>query len=332
MQNAQMSDIREIVFESKPTAKLTDSTRLWRYVPLKTLFLYLGKKIFIPSIETLKKKDPFEAVFYYDTINFNQALSNAYGEASMQRILNWIYDVRLDGWKKIGVHQTPDDLINYNSSFFQDAFFEFQKFTHYAWCWFSPAADSESAAMWNLYGNEGAAIITTLGKLRSMLQKTERDYVYSRMHYVHADDGIVANPEELYPGGDPQNTDYVLRPYFLKRAEYESEREVRFVTVASESITGGIAITPEPKDWIEEIRLSPVLLAEEEKCLQKIIRMLYENVPCKRSGLLHDRHAEEGQAIAAQYLDSFLPGTPQELMKSLPPYRENNNADAIRRV
>jgi hypothetical protein len=315
-----MNDIREIVFDGTATTKLEESTRLWRYVPLKSLFLYLNKKAFIPSVETLRKKDPFEAVFYHDAHSaiFNGALIRAHGQNPADRILKWIYDARLPEWKKKSVHSPNTDSINYNNPFFRDAYFEFQRSTHYAWCWFTPTANSESAAMWNLYGAEGAVVITTLGKLRAMLQKTGRQFEYSRMNYVHAQDGMVANIDELYPGGSPENIEYVLRPFFVKRAEYDSEKEVRFITVAADSITGGITLNLEPKDWIEEIRLSPVLAADEEKSLQTTIHKFYEGVPCARSGLLRDRNDEEVKTIIDQYLNAFDPKTPSELTHLLP--------------
>jgi hypothetical protein len=75
-----MGDIRQVEFP--PGSHLSDTARLWRYVPLRTLFVYLSGKVFIPSVATLQNSDPFEVESYYDDhpATFNSALIRWYGE------------------------------------------------------------------------------------------------------------------------------------------------------------------------------------------------------------------------------------------------------------
>ena len=93
--------------------------------------------------------------------------------------------------------------------------------------------------MWSAYGNQGVAIKSTVGKICEVLDKTRREFVYGRMTYVDYRSGVSTefNPES--------KSDYrlLLRPFFLKRREYESENEVRFVTSgADRDDRGGILL------------------------------------------------------------------------------------------
>lgn len=297
-----MGEIRPL--QLTPAKPLSDTATLWRYVPLKTLFLYLSGKIFIPSVETLRKGDPFEAEFYYDDhpAIFNSALDAWYGD--IETILKWIFDSRLESWQQRIVRPNPAGLIDYNQSFFYRAYFEFIRATRYAWCWFAPESGWESAAMWNLYGKEGIAVITKVAKLTQALTKTGRDFEFGRLHYVHANEnGIVANAGEKYPGGSRGETEVVLRPHFLKRAEYQSEHEVRFVTADCEHSAGGIVIELPPQDWIEEMRLWPGLSSSETTALKELIESRLPQVPCERSGMLKNADDEVVAALAAEYTE-----------------------------
>jgi hypothetical protein len=158
--------------------------------------------------------------------------------------------------------------------------------------------------MWNTYGKDGAAVVTEVGRLREALCKTDRDFEFGRLRYVHANEnGIVANVDEKYPDGSRGETEVVLRPHFLKRAEYQSEHEVRFVTADCEHGAGGIVFELPPQDWIDEIRLWPGLFSSETVALQEIIGSKLPQVPCERSGMLRNADDEVIAALAAQWAE-----------------------------
>jgi len=93
--------------------------------------------------------------------------------------------------------------------------------------------------MWSVSGNQGVAIKTTIGKLRALFENTGRDFICGRMTYVDYQSG---KSTEFDP---TSKSDYrlLLRPFFLKRKEYESEAEVRFVTAGSDrDERGGILL------------------------------------------------------------------------------------------
>ena len=321
-----MGEIHQI--ESPSGRYLSDSTKLWRYVPLRTLFVYLAGKAFIPSIATLRTGDPFEAEFYYNDhpATFNSALIDWYGEDEADKILKWLFDSRFESWKQRIVRPDPDPavLIDYNQSFFPRAYFEFLRATRYAWCWFAPDSGWESASMWNTYGKHGVAVQTSVGALRESLTQTGRDFEFGLMSYVHARDSAVPR-NEIYPDYSRDAHTRVLRPHFLKRAEYEAEREVRFVTADCERDSGGIVLALPPQSWIEEVRLWPGLSPLETEALQSAVSYKLPDVPCERSGMLRDSQDEEIASMVAPYFEQAWSseantnGVPPGLKRLWPP-------------
>ena len=138
--------------------------------------------------------------------------------------------------------------------------------------------------MWSVYGNQGVAIKSTVGKISAVFEKTGREFIYGRMTYVDYRSGVSTefNPE--------RKSDYhlLLRPFFLKREEYKSEQEVRFVTTRSDrSERAGILLKGiEPQDWISAIRLWPGLTADEEESIRKAIKHFMPHASCEKSDLL----------------------------------------------
>lgn len=243
---------------------LPSNARLWRYIPLRTLHFYLTGNIFIPAIETLRNEDPFEGQFHFDIIWFNSVMQQRYG-ARCDEIYHWIERELCTDAERKDI-ELNKDCLNHAARIFEQHFFDFMRKTRYAWCWF--LSGSESAAMWNIYGKNGVAIASTLKRISGVLDKTKWDFEVGRMRYVQligreAQD-YDFNPEEA------RDASFLLKPHFLKRKEYESEKEVRFVTSAPErGPNSGISIDQAlPGEWIEEIRLWPGLKSTEEQSLK----------------------------------------------------------------
>jgi hypothetical protein len=116
-------------------------------------------------------------------------------------------------------------------------YLDFIRVTRFAWCWFH--SRDESAAMWNTYGKKGVAVQSTVGRIKGALETTGRKFIYGRMTYIDygSDLGTESN-------SDQQQDDHrVLRPFFLKRKEYESEDELRFVIAGPRrDLRGGILL------------------------------------------------------------------------------------------
>lgn len=264
---------------------LPDHARLWRYVPLRTLFAYLTGNIFIPSVELLRRDDPFEGEFHFGTTWFNTFMEDYYGERA-EALDDWIHRELCNEWEKKQI-QLNHDFPNYAAKFFEDHYFAFLRKTRYAWCWFLADRDleSESAAMWNNYGKQGVAVATTVGKLKAIAEATNREFAFGQMRYIRILGGVV---REFYPD-DPQDAPFLLKPHFLKRDEYKSENEVCFVTTGPDAgyphPTGIVLKNVNPADWITEIRLWPRLKPLEEDSLREAVAKFAPDVPCACSNL-----------------------------------------------
>ena len=262
-----MGSTRQI-FPKKNERFLDDETVLWRYVPLKTLFLYLTETIFIPSVEKLRQGDPFEGEFYFETTRFNKTLQERYGH-EYEKVLKWLEDqfsptelMRIK--RQTGLKYVDD----YKARCREKHYFDFLRKTRYAWCWF--ASPTESAAMWNVYGSHGVAIASTIGKVRNALSQAENNFAFGRLRYVTVENGKTTDLNFK----DSEDAQLILEPHFLKRNEYASENEVRFLTTSNEhEHNPGIFIPGiKPAEWIQEIRLWPKLDSSEASSLKEAIK------------------------------------------------------------
>jgi hypothetical protein len=258
---------------------LHDHAEVWRYVPLRTLFFYLNGLVFIPSVAKLRATDPFEGEFYEDIAWFNSAFSDHYGNeaGAMEK---WMLDKLCSDDERHHI-KINENYPNAAAEVFRRHYFDFIRKTRFAWCWFH--SYRESAPMWSIYGNQGVAIKSTIGKICAVFEKTGRDFIYGSMTYVDYGPGGITefNPE--------RKSDYrlLLRPFFLKRKEYDSEKEVRFVTSASDRAErGGILLKDlKPQNWISAIRLWPGLTVDEEKSIVNAIEHFMPQADCKKSDL-----------------------------------------------
>src|SRR6516162_2484935 len=85
-----MGSVKQI-YSNEEDYFLTNHEVLWRYIPLRTLLFYFTVNIFIPAIETLRKRDPFEGRFSFDTVHFNEALAARY-VGQLDTVETWIHD------------------------------------------------------------------------------------------------------------------------------------------------------------------------------------------------------------------------------------------------
>ncbi|MFM2295165.1 MAG: hypothetical protein RLZZ350_1578 [Verrucomicrobiota bacterium] len=267
------------IFSQSETRWLNENAEVWRYVPLRTLFSYLNGLVFIPSVAKLRAGDPFEGQFYEDIAWFNTAFSSHY-EKDTKAMEEWMLKVLCSEYDRHFI-EINRDYPNAREEKLRKHYFDFIRRTRFAWCWFQ--SYQESAAMWNTYGNQGVAIKSTVGKICEVFEKTTRDFIYGRMTYVDYRSGVSTefNPE--------RSSDYrlLLRPFFLKRMEYKSEQEVRFVTSGPErDERGGILLENiQPQDWISEIRLWPGLKDDEAESIIKAVTYFIPGVNCQKSDL-----------------------------------------------
>jgi hypothetical protein len=291
-----MGSVKQLYSEEE-SYFLRNCAVLWRYIPLRTLLFYITGKIFIPAIATLRETDPFEGGFSFDTVHFNGATAQRYG-AQLESVEKWIHEALCQEWEK-EMMQINKDYPNYGAKIIEQHYFDFLRKTRYAWCWF--LSDAESAAMWNIYGKQGVAIGSTVGKIRQILAKTEWDFQFARLRYIRLVSGeaqdLDFNPE------NPYDSRFLLRPHFLKRKEYETENEVRFVTAAPDRGVGaGLGLSGiSPDEWIDDIRLWPGLKPTEEESVKQIVNHFAPRVSCACSDLFK-AHPFSADSFTARYL------------------------------
>jgi len=258
---------------------LPDHVEVWRYIPLRTLFFYLNGLVFIPSVAKLRTADPFEGEFYEKIAWFNSAFGKTYGSET-DAIEKWMFKDLCSDYERQHIEMNRHSP-NAAAEIFRRHYFDFVRRTRSAWCWFK--SYRESAAMWSIYGNQGVAVKSSIGKICKVLENTNRDFIYGRMTYVDYQSGVSTefNPE------DEADYHLLLRPFFLKRKEYESENEVRFVTSGHDRLDrGGILMKKlPPQEWISEIRLWPGLTHDEEQSIQRAVQHFIPTIDCQKSDL-----------------------------------------------
>ncbi|MFT3830770.1 MAG: hypothetical protein QM691_13790 [Opitutaceae bacterium] len=292
-----MGEIRQFRVERDKRQALTDDTCLWRYVPLKTLLVYLSGQVFIPSIETLRKQDPFEGEFYYDPICFGAAINRWFGARGLQTVLGEYYGDAA----KIPGNRRSAELSTY---------LETLRATRTAWCWFEDSENAESAAMWNLYGRDGAAVVSTVGRIKAALANCQSCFEFGRMWYLRIDDEeSVIDQEELYPEGHDFYSELTLRPHFIKRAEYKGEKEVRFIGSISKP-SSGTKLPLQPRQWIENIRINPSF--EETEVAAIMAAASRAEIRCSQSGMLRKTPPNIKEFIRAE-LSPAVPAEMQQL-------------------
>ncbi len=273
-----MGTVRQI-FSKTDAEWLPDDKTLWRYVSRKRLFPYLKGNVFIPSIAKLREEDPFEGEFHCDIAWFNQALRDRFAQ-QRNSVLAWIHD-KLCTESDRRLIQVNRAYTNYAAKIFQQNYLRFLRTTRFAWCWFQSGI--ESASMWNTYGRDGVAVRTTVRKLKLALEASGHDFAFGKMTYVEA----VPPPVLGFHPDDPKHRQLLLRPEFLKRKEYGSESEVRFVTSAAGSPSKpGITLNLAPEDWIDQILLSPKSSSSEEQALKDLVKKVVPSTSCSKSRLL----------------------------------------------
>ena len=123
------------------------------------------------------------------------------------------------------------------------------------------------------------------------------------------------------------------RPYFVKKACYRHEQEVRLVLpVTPLGDEHGVKIDVDPKVLIERIEVSPLLtndiVQELRECLERFVNRT-EGDECEKESKIHIRVSDAnfaGRYYLANHLDHFLH---TRIKPSVPPYVELDSLPPI---
>jgi hypothetical protein len=192
--------------------------------------LLIGK-LFIPTIDTLRKDDPAEATAL---CRLTRNRFKTLREEDRECLLGYATQA-----ESKEIKGNPDDAPRSFANIWRR---EIGK-RRCAWCWY--AADIESMAQWHVYARDGVAICSTPKRIRSALNEGV------------VDSGLIGAVRYDGHRGDEST---FLRPYLMKRKYYQHENEVRLVLpVEPKNRSAGLLLPIEGRELISEIRISPLL-------------------------------------------------------------------------
>jgi hypothetical protein len=255
--------ITEVRWVKEPTEP---PKTLWRYVGLSTLLLLIEKgRVYIPTIEELKRGDPTESsIICNHTRKFFETLDPA--------DCKWLLENADSYEKKVLTNGRADETLRVRLQIWTR---EMAK-RRCAWCWYGGSA--ESMALWQLFAKHGVTIGTTPKKLIACINSSwsAMHAIVGQIQYVDCDKAIDRGPE------------FLLRPYFFKKECFEHEKEVR-------------VIFPKPTGTLDRgllLNLKPAPIPEGKNSRHLLVEKLIEQIVI--SPLLHKNEAETVRDIIVE--------------------------------
>jgi hypothetical protein len=153
---------------------------LWRYTDLpKFISLITTDSLWLSNLETLARDDPYEGLL--GSVRFPHRVINSINEIPEYHYEALMFQYKLDG----GTEETLEAAFQhwYKRQEMMCILHEAQRRDYYINCWHE--SDSESVAMWKVYGSPGAgvAIISSCSRLESALQANEQNLFLGRVIY-----------------------------------------------------------------------------------------------------------------------------------------------------
>ena len=221
--------------------------KIWRYMDLTKLVAFLETgSLYFARVDTFG--DPYEGSWTQGNMADRKSLT--------QEMLDE------------GINCTPETVQK-----------DFENFTHfwrestYINCWHS--GETESAAMWNLYGTTTGSIViqSTYKKLMDALpERVFRDEVYNvgRVYMGMVQYKDYNSSEDSIPSGN------MMYPFLHKRKEFEYEKEVRALIWNNVGrVEGddppGIAVDIDIDKVVETIRAQPTTPAWARESIEKLL-------------------------------------------------------------
>lgn len=178
------------------------NSKIWRYMDFaKFVSLLDSSALYFPRFDMLKKNDPFEG----DYTRWNLHVEN-------KNIENMTEENRFAVELKASIRK---EIRRASREYSKEIFVS---------CWH--INQFESAAMWKLYlkSNDGIAIQSTYGKLRTLIDKYDKFPVYSgKVKYI-----------DYEKVGLPYFSHHFLYPFMHKRVSFSYENELRVLICTSE--------------------------------------------------------------------------------------------------
>ena len=239
---------------------------IWRYMKLSTFLLLLDGKAWLPSIANLQSMDPLEGRLGDDF--YIELCSELARQVDWNETEKWLRE-SLSAHVKTEI-QRKDGDPNYASKFIAKAYTDSLASRRVAWCWFKSVI--ESAAMWHQYGNRGIAVKTTVDQLASSFT-AGKEINIQEMTYVNRDSQSSDSIKQLIQ----KQPDLLLRPFFLKAAEYLHEGEVRLVAHCPPRAAGLLVEGIKWRKMVNEIIISPLVPIDESESLKSSLKKVIQS-------------------------------------------------------
>jgi hypothetical protein len=230
---------------------LSPTTPLWRYMKLTTLLMLLRGRVFIPTIATLRRDDPFEAIC-------KGSKAKAYFETPPQEIASILErDATAHERSNLSYNNPNDPTCGPIGEIYYRIWDRLRAPRLAIWCW--QGSGIESMALWNQYADRtGVAIRTNVGKLIATFEASPQatPALLGKVRYDENED-----------------TSDFLRPYFLKRPSYEHESEVRLVIPwENNGWRPGILMEINAATLLERIVISPHVIPSEAHKVREFLQ------------------------------------------------------------
>lgn len=245
--------------------KIDDGTEIVRYIRLSTLFLHLSDRAFIPNLRCLRGLDPWEGQL---SMELNLPTFQAHLRALLARFADFLRGEAIFP----ATHPRPPlppDLVDFSVRV-QRWLAELAK-RRAIWCW--NLFDGHSNALWQLYGQRGVAIHSTVGLVKTALSRCAPfRALVAPIRYALPSRFLTA-AETFDPSQKATWPPWFMRPYLYKLNGYRYERELRFVfgvhpTLSKEA--SGIIAELDAKTLIQKLSISPDTAADEAEVIQDL--------------------------------------------------------------
>jgi hypothetical protein len=298
--------------------KIPPDLPIFRYVRLPALLLMLRGEAFIPTLTKLQETDPRECKVLRRWESFDIQFSSIVRDPSRE----WLAQ-KMPEWEREFLSQ---GLPGYASaSHFIDTWLFQLAQRRCIWCWYG--GSGQSMAQWQIYGNRGVVVRSSLANVREAICQ-DIPPEYTSVGFVRYE-----NEASLRAKTGAEITAWISRPYYFKDKAYEHEKEVRFTFGINPDLFdirgGGLSLKIAPEKLIRGIMIAPDLFRSEAKSVKWMLQQLTKDIgkiPIEISDLLakdttsselvDDWNEQMGQPFDNVDMD-LSPGEPARLPSEL---------------
>jgi hypothetical protein len=198
-----------------------DETPIVRYMKLSSFLMLICGRVFLPNLRKLQEIDAHEGGLP----------SYLFGKSYGHHLRNLLepHEVRLRGKAEgLAPPKEPNNSPNYDYfRFLADIWLAELAKRRSVWCW--NRYEHESYALWQLYGQRGVCLHSTVGRVKRALEKVGpfRGLVAAISYALPRRLFFIG--EDTKPIESMTQPRFLERPYLYKEICYDFEKEVRFV-------------------------------------------------------------------------------------------------------